>query len=90
MLRGVKLAVPTLLLLCLALAGEAPRQQALQTQAAPQGVDGGTIVKAFVMPQLSFECVVAVVGAMNTCISPGTGGAVACGMALVRILRVCP
>jgi len=48
------------------------------------------LVAAFVLPRLSLECVVAVVEAIRTCSSPVTGGAVACGMALVRIVQVCP
>lgn len=51
---------------------------------------GEAIVAAFVLPRLSMECVMAVVEAIHTCSSPGPGGAIACGMAAVRILQVCP
>lgn len=48
------------------------------------------MLQAFVLPQLSLECLVAIGGALATCTNPGLGGAVTCGVALLQVLETCP
>ena len=92
MLQRLKLVIPTLVLLGLALGAEPPRL--LHSTAPGTGASARArqraLVNALVLPRLSFECILALGEAVRTCSSPGAGGAVACGMALVHILRVCP
>jgi len=48
------------------------------------------MLQALVLPQLSLECLVAIGSALVTCTSPGLGGAVTCGVALLHVLNTCP
>jgi hypothetical protein len=91
-LEAVRLAIPGALLASTLLGPAAPRMRAPELVAATSTGESvpDTVVAALVLPRLSLDCVVAVVDAIRTCSGPAPAGAVACGMALVRILHACP